>query len=547
MAAASSSGSLGSTTTSPTRNMNGADDMEGSKKNHARASNIARKLQEKLISDSQNLVSCGFAELPAVINLSFVLENVAGAVKECHVQKIKSDQPKSTLFDWIWNEKEIPKLIVLGSWWLCALLTQGKTPIGKEIGSLSEFGIEVLKKVEDVSLRGLAKIFSTMLSHHAIEMKHHGGVAAHRASHAIFSSILPDAIARATRDCAFLTWPHLRPFLETPECCTALVGVWSYLITGDKGSHLFAKNIEYSKVKNWGIPTDLAPTQLHLRKAEADQPSTFPALERRRQRERAIRDRVMLVQENNRLLALPYHEREMIERMKKNAASTCPMGIPLKPTEPLTGQEKGPPRMRHGRFVLGTSPLVELSMATTSMTVDSTGGANTADIVNIDLHSTHSDLSMREDDMSLGSEKRSVMTRRLSLSEMLSPPPVNDTRVTGLTGRLLGLQGSVQQRAESRKQNMAKRGETVVSLTFAPPVYEVNTLVFFCHCLHMSNHHISSSRFSRCYSVSLSTRNKKLYHLYMPLYWASQPFGRWERRLKCLPLCILINGALTQI
>lgn len=251
---ASSQGSIGSrSVASPTRSVtsptstrndaNGTEDIRGSKKFRAQLRNAARKLQEKLILDAQNLVSSGFAELPAIINLSFVLENVGGAVKECHVQKTnKSDQPKSTLFDWVWNEKEMPRLIVLGSWWLCAILSRGKAPIGKEIGPLNQHGMETLKKVEDVALRGLAKLFSTILSHYAMKMKQYGGLSAQRSGHTVFSSMLPDAIARATRDCAFLTWPHLRPFLETSDCCMALVGIWSFLITGTTNTHTIYKH-----------------------------------------------------------------------------------------------------------------------------------------------------------------------------------------------------------------------------------------------------------------------------------------------------------------
>lgn len=221
----------------------------GSKKFKAILRAQARRVQDKFVSDAQGFVSSGFIDLPVVINLSFVLENVGGAVKECHVQKNnKGEQPKSHLFDWVWNEGEIPTLVVLGSWWLCSILTQGKCPIGKDIGPLSEQGMEILKKAEAVSLGGLAKLFSTILTNHTTQLKNYGGAAAQRASHAVFSSLLPDAIARATRDCCFLTWPHLRSFLEKSECCLALVGIWSYLITGDKGAHIFAKNIQKSKV-----------------------------------------------------------------------------------------------------------------------------------------------------------------------------------------------------------------------------------------------------------------------------------------------------------
>lgn len=236
-------------------------------------------------------------------------------------------------------------------------------------------------------------------------------------------------------------------------------------------------------MKTWGIPTDLAPTQLHLRRAEADQPSTFPALERRRKRERKIRERVQSVRENNKLLSLPYHEREVIERMKLNAKSTDSMGIPLKPPDPLA-RNNGPPRMKHGRFVLGRSPLVQLALANIEVSDNDDLAMSEIgeDIATIATEFSPLESPLKESDRGDSAqdgqpEKKSVITRRLSLTEMLTPPaPPTQSNAPAVSSTVTGVKkyNNVLQRAEFRKQNMPKRGEMSVSLTFAPPIYEVS-------------------------------------------------------------------------
>mmetsp|Transcript_4957 Transcript_4957/g.6410 ORF Transcript_4957/g.6410 Transcript_4957/m.6410 type:complete len:674 (+) Transcript_4957:86-2107(+) len=484
-----------------------AEDIGGGTRKLAHVRSLARKNQAKLITDAEILATTGFIQLPAAVNLSFILDNVGGAVKDRHIKKNKHIpnyiSPKAALFDWVWNEPEMPSLVTLGSWWICALLSQSKVPIGP----LSNHSLHILKKAEEESLKGISKLFSTILKHHSENIKFHGGGVAERASHIVWSSILPDALARATRDACSLTWPHLRSFLELSESCVTLVGMWSYLLTGDKGPHVFAKNIAKSKVKSWGIPTDLAPAQLHLRRAEADQPSSFPALDRRRQRERAIRDRISTIQDNAKIMALPFHERERIEKTKQCSPTTCEYGIPLITTDTTDttdssgGGVSKRPTMKHGRFVFGKSPLIQLALSSTpnveiKETMRLFGKEIVSTLTNCEKKSPPSEgppdsdsnnnairneASPSEYNTPVKSPLKLHINSPLEEEDNGSESIASSESIRSQKAQLEG-EGKAEARkkrgtGQLKKRETPKRGDSVVSITFAPSIYEVDALL----------------------------------------------------------------------
>jgi hypothetical protein len=220
--------------------------------------------------------------LPHGVRLSFVLENVFDAVVAQH--GLASAPPAAALLAWCWNEAEMPKLVTLGCWWVASLLTQipgraaALAPHGDE---LQPSELAAMSRCEAASLRGVARLFCSLVAKQVATctLGRLGGAVGDRATAAVWSQLLPHALALATRDAASLAWPHVACALAPPPpprhhdaaakaepgynplaaashdaAGLWLVGVWSFLLTGEQAAHVVARNVAASAVPQWPRP-----------------------------------------------------------------------------------------------------------------------------------------------------------------------------------------------------------------------------------------------------------------------------------------------------
>jgi len=130
-----------------------------------RALRDAGRLQKELVEGARAVAAADggcFVPLPGGINLSFLLDNVLASVKLAHLGA-QSKTPSAVLFDWVWNEPEVPRMVVLGSWWLACILSLTRCPPGgKSASPLSDDDAATIKSGEDAALRSFAVFFCSL-------------------------------------------------------------------------------------------------------------------------------------------------------------------------------------------------------------------------------------------------------------------------------------------------------------------------------------------------------------------------------------------------